>query len=155
MNNSRALELVVGLFMVLGFAALLFLSLKGSNLAEYQEGDSYTVIANFSNIGGLRVRASVTVAGVRVGRIASIEFDKDSYMARVAMAIVSEYDQFSLDTTASIRTSGLIGEQYVALEPGGDPDNLTEGSEIELTQSALVMERLIGQFLYGKASGDK
>jgi len=155
MNNSRALELAVGLFLVLGFVALLFLSIKASNLAEYQEGDSYTLVANFSNIGGLRQRAPVTSAGVRIGRISAIEFDKDTYMARVTLAITSDYDQFPLDTAASIRTSGLIGEQYVALDPGGDPDLLTDGSEIELTQSALVMEQLIGQFLYGKASGDE
>ncbi|MCG2634659.1 MAG: outer membrane lipid asymmetry maintenance protein MlaD [Gammaproteobacteria bacterium] len=155
MNNSRGLELAVGIFVALGFVALLFLSIKVSNLAEYQEGESYTLVANFRNIGGLRARAPVTVAGVRVGRIAAIDFDMATYSARVKLAIDSDYDKFPLDTSASIRTSGLIGEQYVELEPGGDPDYLADGGEIELTQSALVMERIIGQFLYGKASGEK
>lgn len=150
--QSRTVELWVGLFVALGLAALAFLSVRASNLAEYREGDAYTVVARFDNIGSLRVRAPVTVAGVRVGRVAAIEFDDEQFKAVVKMAIAARHDNLPLDTVASIRTAGLIGEQFIGLDPGGAPDVLADGDEIEITQSALVIEQLIGQFLYGQAA---
>jgi phospholipid/cholesterol/gamma-HCH transport system substrate-binding protein len=150
--QSRSVELWVGLFVALGLAALAFLSVRASNLAEYRDGDAYTVIARFDNIGSLRVRAPVTVAGVRVGRVSGIDFDKEQFKAVVRMAIASRYDNLPQDTVASIRTAGLIGEQFIGLDPGGAPDVLKNGDEIEITQSALVIEQLIGQFLYGQAA---
>jgi phospholipid/cholesterol/gamma-HCH transport system substrate-binding protein len=154
--QSRSVEVWVGLFVALGLAALAFLSVRASNLAEYSDGDAYTVVARFDNIGSLRVRAPVTVAGVRVGRVSGIDFDKEQFKAVVRMAIASRYDNLPQDTVASIRTAGLIGEQFIGLDPGGAPDVLKNGDEIEITQSALVIEQLIGQFLYGQAAkGDK
>jgi len=149
--QSRSVELWVGLFVALGLAALAFMSVRASNLAEYRDGDAYTVLARFDNIGSLRVRAPVTVAGVRVGRVAAIDFDKDQFKAVVTLAIAARYDNLPQDTVASVRTAGLIGEQFIGLDPGGAPDALKEGDEIEITQSALVIEQLIGQFLYGQA----
>lgn len=158
--QSRSVEVWVGLFVALGLAALAFMSVRASNLAEYQDGDAYTVVARFSNIGSLRVRAPVTVAGVRIGRVSAIDFDKEQFKAVVSLAIAARYDNLPQDTVASIRTAGLIGEQFIGLDPGGAPDALGDGDEIEITQSALVIEQLIGQFLYGQAGnsdkeGDK
>ena len=149
--QSRSVEVWVGLFVALGLAALAFMSVRASNLAEYRDGDAYTVVARFENIGSLRVRAPVTVAGVRVGRVAEIDFDKEQFKAVVKLAIASRFDNLPQDTVASIRTAGLIGEQFIGLDPGGAPDALKNGDEIEITQSALVIEQLIGQFLYGQA----
>ncbi len=149
--QSRSVEVWVGLFVALGLAALAFMSVRASNLAEYRDGDAYTVVARFENIGSLRVRAPVTVAGVRVGRVAEIDFDKEQFKAVVKLAITARFDNLPQDTVASIRTAGLIGEQFIGLDPGGAPDALKEGDEIEITQSALVIEQLIGQFLYGQA----
>ena len=145
--QSRTVELWVGLFVALGLAALAFLSVRASNLAEYRDGDAYTVVARFENIGSLRVRAPVTVAGVRIGR----DFDTEQFKAVVTLAITARYNNLPQDTVAAIRTAGLIGEQFIGLDPGGAPDALKEGDEIEITQSALVIEQLIGQFLYGQA----
>lgn len=149
--QSRTVELWVGLFVALGLAALAFLSVRASNLAEYRDGDAYTVVARFENIGSLRVRAPVTVAGVRIGRVAAIDFDTEQFKAVVTLAITARYNNLPQDTVAAIRTAGLIGEQFIGLDPGGAPDALKEGDEIEITQSALVIEQLIGQFLYGQA----
>lgn len=154
--ESRTVELWVGVFVALGLAALTFLSVRASNLAEYRDGDAYTVVARFDNVGSLRVRAPVTVAGVRIGRVAAIDFDTEQFKAVVRLAITARYDNLPQDTVASIRTAGLIGEQFIGLDPGGAPDALKDGDEIEITQSALVIEQLIGQFLYGQAGkGDK
>ena len=149
--ESRTVELWVGVFVALGLAALTFLSVRASNLAEYRDGDAYTVVARFDNVGGLRVRAPVTIAGVRVGRVSAIDFDDERFKAVVKLAIAARYNNLPQDTVASIRTAGLIGEQFVGLDPGGAPDTLKDGDEIEITQSALVIEQLIGQFLYGQA----
>lgn len=149
--QSRTVELWVGLFVALGLAALAFLSVRASNLAEYRDGDAYTVVARFDNIGSLRVRAPVTVAGVRVGRVEAIDFDNEQFKAVVKLAITARYNNLPQDTVAAIRTAGLIGEQFIGLDPGGAPDPLKDGDEIEITQSALVIEQLIGQFLYGQA----
>jgi phospholipid/cholesterol/gamma-HCH transport system substrate-binding protein len=149
--NSRWVELGVGLFVALGLAALFMLAMKVSNLAAYAGGeDGYTISALFSNVGGLKVRAPVTMAGVRVGRVRSIAFDQDIFQARVVMDIDGQYRRIPADTMASIYTAGLLGEQYVALEPGGMLEYLQEGDEIRLTQSALVLEQVVGEFLFSK-----
>lgn len=145
---SRSVEIVVGLFVALGIAALLMLALQVSNLSALQRGDGYRVTAYFNNIGGLTERAPVTAAGVTVGRVIDIEYDDETYNARVTMEIAPEHDQFPRDTNASIYTSGLLGEQYIALGPGAEPDYLQDGGQIRHTQSAVVLEELIGQFLY-------
>lgn len=147
--NSRTLEIGVGLFVAAGMAALFMLAMQVSNLATLGgDDDSYTVTAGFENIGGLKVRSPVTVSGVRVGRVSAIDYDTAAYEAVVTLSIDSTYNAFPTDTSASIFTAGLLGEQYIALDPGGAMENLGEGSRIQLTQSALVMEQIIGQFLY-------
>lgn len=154
--NSRTIEIAVGLFVACGLAALFMLAMQVSNLASLGgDGDSYTVTAAFENVGGLKVRSPVTVSGVRVGRVDAIDYDTSAYEAVVTLRINSAYNAFPDDTSASIFTAGLLGEQYVALDPGGSLDNLAQDSRIQLTQSALVMEQIIGQFLYSMADKDK
>jgi len=156
MMHSRTVEIWVGLFIAGGLAALFMLAMQVSNLTVVNDDKGYTITAKFENISGLKVRSPVTVAGVRVGRVTKIGFDPKTFQAVVTMNISSQYDQLPSDTSASIFTSGLLGEQYVALEPGGDFEVLKDGDEIMLTQSALVLEQLIGQFLFNQASsGDK
>lgn len=145
------LDLWVGTFVVIGFAALLFLALRVGNLASVDLSETYTVRAQFDNIGGLKVRAPVKSAGVVVGRVADIRFDTHSYRADVTLTIATRYE-FPRDTIASILTSGLLGEQYVGLDPGGDIDMLRAGDMLQITQSAVVLEKLIGQFLFDRAS---
>jgi phospholipid/cholesterol/gamma-HCH transport system substrate-binding protein len=152
--NNRKIEIGVGLFVALGIAALFMLAMQVSNLAVMNRGESYVLLAAFENIGGLKVRSPVTVSGVRVGRVDAIDYDTDAYQAVVSLRIGSAYDTFPEDTTASIFTAGLLGEQYIALEPGGSMENLKDGDRLQLTQSALVMEQVIGQFLYSMASKD-
>lgn len=152
MIQSRTVEIAVGLFVAAGLAALFVLAMRVSNLTVFSETEGYTVSAQFSNIGGLKVRAPVTVAGVRIGRVASINYDSDAFEAVVQMVIDSRYDKLPTDSSASIQTAGLLGEQYVGLEPGGAEDYLKDGSRLKYTQSALVLEQIIGQFLYGKAA---
>jgi len=149
--NNRAIEIGVGLFVAAGIAALFMLAMQVSNLSTIGggSGDSYTISATFENVGGLKERAPVTVSGVLVGRVAAIDYDLEAYEAVVILRIDSAYDRFPEDIAASIFTSGLLGEQYIALEPGGSLENLEEGDRIQLTQSALVLEQIIGQFLYG------
>lgn len=153
MHNSKALEIIVGLFVVLGLAALFMLAMKVSNLSTFAGDDGYDVTARFENIGGLKVRSPVTVAGVRVGRVSNISFDNNTFEAVVTMNIGKSYNSLPSDTSASIFTAGLLGEQYVSLEPGGNDKSLQSGSEIRLTQSAIVLEQVIGQFLYSQAEG--
>lgn len=150
--NTRTVEIGVGLFVAFGMAALFMLAMRVSNLAALGNQDGYSVTAYFQNIGGLKVRAPVTVSGVRVGRVDGISYDFKSFEAVVTMKIESQYTGFPEDTSASIFTAGLLGEQYVALDPGGSMTNLADGSRIQLTQSALVMEQIIGQFLYNAAA---
>ncbi len=145
------LDLWVGLFVVAGVAALVVLAFKVGNMSNMGGGESYTVTANFDNIGGLKPRAPVKSAGVVVGRVTAISFNNDRFTAKVTMAIEKTY-QFPKDTTASILTSGLLGEQYVGLEGGGDDQMLKAGDNIRLTQSAVVLEKLISQFLFDKAA---
>ncbi len=143
----RYLEMSVGLFVLLGIAALFYLAIQVSNIVEYRDGDTYEVIAYFDHIGGLKVRAPVTVSGVRIGRVSDIAYDPERFQARVVLAIRSGQDHLPADSQASIFTAGLLGEQYVGLEPGGDFEVLSDGDEILLTQSALVLENMIGRVL--------
>lgn len=146
------LDLWVGVFVVAGIVALMFLALRVGNAGDtYNVRESYQLIAYFDNIGGLKVRAPVKSAGVVVGRVVLIQFDNDKFAARVTVNVDQRY-KFPKDTTASILTSGLLGEQYIGLEGGGDEKMLGNGEAIKLTQSAVVLEKLIGQFLYNKAA---
>ncbi|CAG2155045.1 outer membrane lipid asymmetry maintenance protein MlaD [Cupriavidus numazuensis] len=149
--KKSALDFWVGLFVVLGFVALLFLALKAGNMSAFTFQETYAVEARFDNIGGLKPRAPVKSAGVVVGRVAAIRFDDKTYQATVVMNLEKQY-QFPKDTSAKILTSGLLGEQYIGLEAGGDTAMLAQGSRITMTQSAVVLENLIGQFLYNKAA---
>lgn len=149
--NRTILDLWVGIFVVLGAVALVFLSFKVGNLGEGSYSKTYTVTGRFDNIGGLKVKAPVKSAGVVVGRVSRIVYNPEIYRAEVSFFIDSKY-AFPKDTSASILTSGLLGEQYVGLDPGGDPDDLQDGDQLTLTQSAVILEKLIGQFLFSKAS---
>jgi phospholipid/cholesterol/gamma-HCH transport system substrate-binding protein len=150
--HTKTIEVGVGIFVALGLAALFMLAMKVSNLSALAEGEGYQVKAHFTNVGGLNVRAPVTMAGVRLGRVTDIQFDEERYEAVVTMTIQSQYDQLPEDTSASIYTAGLLGEQYVGLEAGGSDQYLHDGDRIQLTQSAIVLERLIGQFLFSRAN---
>jgi len=141
----------VGLFVLLGALAVLFLALKSANLLQWNFSHDYQVSAKFDNIGGLKPGAAVKSAGVVVGRVKAIDFDGESFQARVTLALESRH-QFPKDSSLSILTSGLLGEQYVGLVPGADERNLAEGDRIGSTQSAVVLENLISQFLYNKAA---
>jgi len=151
MMTRKELDLWVGIFAVIGIGALLFLSLKVANLASFSSADTYQISAKFENIGQLKVRAPVKSAGVVVGRVGEIRFDNGSFEAVVALNIDGRY-QFPKDSSAKILTAGLLGEQYIALTPGGDSVNMKSGDTLKLTQSAIVLENLIGQFLYNKAA---
>jgi len=152
--NRSMIDLWVGIFVAAGFAGLLFLALKVGNLATFSTNDTYQVQAKFANIGGLKVRGPVKSAGVVVGRVAEIRFDNETYEAIVSMTIDAGY-QFPRDTTAKILTSGILGEQYIGLEAGGDGVMLKNGDRLRLTQSAVVLENLISQFLFNKAAEGK
>ena len=141
----------VGLFVLLGAVAVLFLALKSANLLQWNFSHDYQVSAKFDNIGGLKPGAAVKSAGVVVGRVKAIDFDGESFQARVTLALESRH-QFPKDSSLSILTSGLLGEQYVGLVPGADERNLADGDRIGSTQSAVVLENLISQFLYNKAA---
>lgn len=149
--NTRTIEITVGLFVAAGLAALFLLAMKVSNLATYGGGEGYIISASFDNIGGLKVRSPVAASGVRVGQVVGIEYDSEGYEARVTMSIKPQYNKFPVDTAASVLTSGLLGEQFIGLQPGAEEEFLMAGSKIELTQSALVLEQIVGQFLYSKA----
>src|SRR3954464_516061 len=152
--NRATIDLWVGIFVVIAIGALLFLALKVGNLATFSGGETYNVQGRFVNIGGLKVRAPVKSAGVVVGRVADIRFDNESYEAIVTVNVDYSY-QFPRDTTAKILTSGILGEQYVGLEAGGDGVMLKNGDRLRLTQSAVVLENLISQFLFNKAAEGK
>ncbi len=149
--ERATLDFWVGLFVVAGLAALFALALKVGNMNSLATTQSYTVQAEFSNIGGLKVKAPIKSAGVVVGRVSDIRFDNQTFEAVVTMKLDKRYT-FPKDTSAAIMTSGLLGEQYLGLDAGGDPKDLVDGDKIKLTQSAIVLENLISQFLYSKAS---
>lgn len=148
--NKTILDLWVGLFVIVGIAALLFLTLKVGSMNTVNNSDSYEVIARFENIGGLKTRAPVKSAGVVVGRVADVRFDNEAYEAAVTLRLDKRYT-FPKDSSAAIMTSGLLGEQYIGLEAGGDSVKLKDQDRILITQDAVVLENLISQFLYGKA----
>ena len=152
--NRATIDLWVGVFVAAGFAALLFLAMKVGNLASFSTAQTYQIQAKFANIGGLKVRAPIKSAGVVVGRVADVRFDNESYEAIVTMNVDGRY-QFPRDTVAKILTSGLLGEQYIGLEAGGDAVVLKSGDRLRLTQSAVVLENLISQFLFNKAQEAK
>ena len=149
--NRTVLDLWVGIFVAIGVAALLFLALKVGNLSSAHMSETYVLQAKFDNIGGLKVRGPVKSAGVVIGRIADIQFDPSSYEAVVTMNVDGRY-RFPKDTFASIYTAGLLGEQYVGFDVGGDEKMLQPGDTIAKTQSAVVLEKLISQFLFSKAA---
>ncbi len=148
--ERTTLDLWVGIFVVAGIAALVMLAMKVGNLSTYNVSDTYQVQAYFTNIGGLKPKASVKSAGVLVGRVTGITLDTERYEAMVVMNLDQRY-QFPKDTFANILTSGLLGEQYIGLMPGGDSEMLENGGIIKKTQSAAVLEELIGKFIYNKA----
>lgn len=155
MQKQQKVEIAVGAFVVIGIAALIMLAMQVSNLASLsQGGNSYTLKAKFENIGGLKARAPVMMSGVRLGQVSDVRLDSSSFEAVVSMRISQEFQNLPTDTTASIFTSGLLGEQYISLEPGGEDKKLKDGDSIALTQSAMVLEQVIGQVLFKKASGE-
>jgi len=152
--QSRIVEIWVGVFVALGFLALLMLAMKVSNLSSLYADAGYEITARFRNVGGLKVRSPVKMAGVRIGRVSRIDFDNKTYEALVTLTIEQQYNKIPVDTSASILTAGLLGEQYIGLEAGGDAEYLVKNSELNpsLTQSAVVLEQLIGKFLYNSAT---
>ena len=150
--NKKSTEILVGLFVVLGALSLLFLALKAANLGSFASGgDTYTLKARFDNIGGLKARAPVRSAGVNVGRVTSVTLDPQTFLGVVTLE-VNKGVNFPKDSSAKILTAGLLGDQYIGIEPGGDEKNLVAGDVISQTQSAVVLENLIGQFLFNKAA---
>lgn len=152
--DQKKLEIIVGAFIAVGIAALVMLAMKVSNLGSFDEKNGYEIKANFGNIGGLKVRAPVMLAGVRVGQVSGVSLDQTTFEAVVTLTIAEKFDNLPIDTSAAIFTSGLLGEQYVSLEPGGEDKVLAEGSKLALTQSAIVLEQVIGQVLFSKAAGE-
>ena len=151
MVNKHGLEIWVGLFVTAGMAALFMLAMKVSNMTAFADDEGYSITARFENIGGLKIRSPVSMAGVRVGRVADITFDGTTYEAVVTMSIAQQYNTLPKDTSASIFTAGILGENYIGLEAGAQDDYLQDGGAIKITQSAVVLENLIGQFLFNKA----
>ena len=151
--KRTTIDLWVGIFVALGAAALVFLSFQVATQNTYSRGSTYTLNARFDDLGGLKVQAPVKSAGVLVGRVTGIRFDNTTFEAEVNLAIDKRYT-FPADTSAKILTSGLLGDQYIGLAPGADIENIADGGKIEITQGAIVLEKLIGQFLYSKAAGE-
>lgn len=154
MKRTRSLELGTGLFIILGLVALGFLVTQTTNLETYQQREGYRLTARFLNIGSLNERAPVTLSGVTIGRVTNVRLDPERLEAVVSMRIDRNVDTLPTDTSASILTAGLLGEQYIGLEPGGQIETLEDGDEIVHTQSAIVLEDLIGKYLVNSGSGD-
>ncbi|MDC9724320.1 MAG: outer membrane lipid asymmetry maintenance protein MlaD [Gammaproteobacteria bacterium] len=155
MMQNKSTEITVGMFVAAGIVALFMLAMKVSNFSEFNDDSGYQVTAEFENIGGLKVRSPVTMAGVRVGRVSDISLSSDTYNAVVTLSLYNNFDVIPTDTAASIYTAGLLGEQYIGLEAGAEEEFLQNGDVIDLTQPALVLEQVIGQFLFSKAEGDE
>lgn len=155
MMQRRSMEIMVGVFVAVGLAALFMLAMQVSNISAINVEDGYELQARFDNIGGLKVRSPVRVGGVRIGRVTGIEYDSNTYEAVVSLVIDKRYDRLPTDTIGGIYTAGLLGEQYIGLEPGGSETYLKQGDQLGKTQSALVLEQLIGQFLFNKAAEGK
>lgn len=152
--QRKSLDIWVGFFVIIGALGLMFLALKAGNMSSLSFEKTYSVTTRFDNIGGLKPRAPIKSAGVVVGRVGDISFDDEEFRARVMLQIEERY-QFPKDSSAKILTSGLLGEQYISIEPGGDDKNLANGDQITMTQSAMVLENLISQFIYSKATEEK
>ena len=152
--HRKTIDVWVGLFVLLGLAALMFLALKAGNMSSLSFSKTYSIVGKFDNIGGLKPQAPVKSAGVVVGRVAEIKFDDKSYQALVTLDLETGY-KFPKDSSLKILTAGLLGEQYIGIEPGGDTNNLVNGDKIARTQSATVLEDLINQFIYSKAAEGK
>ena len=155
MQQTRAVELGTGLFVLLGLAALFFLTTQTTGNQSFSDSDSYEVFASFENVGTLKVRAPVSMAGVTIGRVTAIEFNPEYLNAKVTLIIDNEYDQIPDDCEAAIQTSGMLGSQYIGLQEGYSETNLVDGSEIEYTQSAIVLESLISKFLMSAGGDDE
>lgn len=152
MRRTFGLELGTGLFILLGIGALFFLATQATNFSGLSSGSTYTVTASFNNVGALQPDAKVSLAGVTIGRVSAIRLNPKSLEATVTLKIDKRYDEIPVDSSASILTNGLLGDQYVGISPGGSLKSLKSGDKIHFTQSALVLEKLIGQFLFNKAS---
>lgn len=154
MQHTSTQDTLVGLFVAAGIAGLFFLSLQVSNLSAFTQKESYTLTARFENSGGLKVKSPVSAAGVKIGQVSNISFDPKTYQSVVEMQIEAQYNTLPDDTTASVFTAGLLGEQYVNLEPGGSETFLKDQGKIDITQPAIILEKAIGQFLF-KAAEEK
>ena len=155
MQQTRAVELGTGLFVLLGLAALFFLTTQTTGNTTFTSGDTYEVTARFDNVGSLKVRAPVSMSGVTIGRVTAIEFDSVSLQAEVTLVIDQAFDQIPDDSDAAIQTSGMLGSQYIGLQAGGSETSLADGSEIEFTQSAIVLENLISKYLFSAGGDDE
>ena len=155
MQHTSTQDTLIGLFVASGIVGLFFLAMQVSNLSSFVEEDSYTITARFENSGGLKVKSPVSAAGVKIGKVSSISFDPKTYQSVVQMNIKSQYNTIPADTSASIFTAGLLGEQYVNLDPGGSDEYLQKDGVIEITQSAIILEKAIGQFLFKSAEEKK
>ncbi|MFA5016564.1 MAG: outer membrane lipid asymmetry maintenance protein MlaD [Methylobacter sp.] len=155
MQHTSTQDTLVGLFVAAGIVGLFFLALQVSNLSSFTEQNSYTVTARFENSGGLKVKSPVSAAGVKIGKVSAIHFDPKTYESVVQLSIDSQYNTLPDDTTASVFTAGLLGEQYVNLEAGGSEERLKDGGKIEITQSAIILEKALGQFLFKSAEEKK
>jgi phospholipid/cholesterol/gamma-HCH transport system substrate-binding protein len=156
MQKNYMIEVWVGVFALLAMATLIFMAFKVSNLTTSgTQGETYEISARFSNVGGLKPRSPVKMAGVKIGEVKQIYYDKELYEAVVVLTIDKQFDTLPEDTSASILTSGLLGDQYVGLDPGGLPFYLADGDELTLTQSAIIIEKVIGEFLFRQAKGEE
>jgi phospholipid/cholesterol/gamma-HCH transport system substrate-binding protein len=155
MQHTSTQDTLVGLFVASGIAGLFFLALQVSNLSSFTEHDSYTVTARFENSGGLKVKSAVSSAGVKIGQVTAITFDAKTYESVVKMSIDKQYSTLPDDTTASVYTAGLLGEQYVNLDAGGSDEYLKDGGKIDVTNSAIILEKALGQFLFKSAAEEK
>lgn len=153
MQHSKTQDTMVGLFVAIGIAALFYMALQISNLGSYSSSDSYTISAHFQNSGGLKVKSAVSVAGVTIGRVSSIKLDNESHEALVEMKIDAQYNNLPDDSSASIYTAGLLGEQYISIDPGSSEEFLKDKSKLDITSSAIVLEEMIGKFMMNKAEG--
>ena len=155
MRKERLVEIAVGLFMLAGMAALVMLALRVSGLTSYKAQQSFQVAAHFTNVGGLKPRAAVTIAGVKVGQVMNIRLDSETFKAVVTMAVDKNNNTLPVDSTASILTLGLLGANYISLTPGFEEDYLADGDTIDITNPAIILENLIGQFLYSTGGSKK
>jgi len=152
MSNTKIIEISVGIFVALGILALLVLAVNVSNVGSFSSGDKFTITASFDNVSGLKERSAVSMAGVTIGRVVSISVDSITYQAVVKMNLDARFNEVPMDSSVGIYTAGLLGEKYIGIEPGGAPDYLEEGSIVRLTQSSIILEKLISQFLFSQSS---